>query len=375
MVIRLLILLLLLAAPARAEDSLRLVLPEGRPVVGEMIRLTVRGEYDGFIALEDMTFPDSAAYDWMQLLPDDWRDERVNGVQRRVFERQIAIFPRKPGNLVIGPVSHHLTKAEGATRREMVVEAPPVTIAIGPYPAPGLPLVARNLKVTDELSDDPAHIRDDQTIHRRITITAENTMAHLLPPRPDLREKWLISFTSPEKRETRLTEKGPLAFVEWEWSLRPITGEQGTLPPIRFSWFDLAKREMRGSITQPVIFGYGQLGANIGGSTGPVSRWSLIGVVAAGAALALGLALRGQGLRVPDWRRWLPNPHSGALRKAAAEGDLLELRRVALEYAGHEKRFGRAVDPAPLRRLDASIFAAEGNDLDRAVFVRELSGR
>lgn len=374
MVGRFLLLLLLLATPARADDSLRLILPDSRPVVGEMIRLTVRGEYDGFIALEDMTFPDAPGYDWMQLRPDDWREERVGGLPRRVFERQIAIFPRQPGRLVIGPVTHHLTKADGGTRTEVAIEAPPVSIAITPYPAPGLPLAARNLKVTDELSGDPARIRDNETIQRRITITAEETMAHLLPPRPELREKWLISFTAPEKRETRLTERGPLAFVQWEWSLRPITGEQGTLPPMRFSWFDLAKREMRGAITQPVIFGYGQVGANVGGVSGRGARWPQLLVLLAGVAIALGLALYRKGWRGPDPRRWWPNPHRAALREAAAGADLPELRRVALAYAGYERDRGRTVDPAPLHRLDAAIYAPGGGDLDRERFLSELTG-
>jgi len=375
MVGRFLLLLLLLATPARAEDSLRLILPDARPVVGEMIRLTVRGEYDGFVALEDMTFPDAPGYDWMQLRPDDWREERVGGLPRRVFERQIAIFPRQPGRLVIGPVTHHLTKADGGTRTEVAIEAPPVSIAITPYPAPGLPLAARNLKVTDELSGDPARIRDDETIQRRITITAEDTMAHLLPLRPELREKWLISFTAPEKRETRLTERGPLAFVQWEWSLRPITGEQGTLPPMRFSWFDLAKREMRGAITPPVIFGYGQVGANVGGASGAGMRWPLLAVLLAGAATALALGLYRKGWRGPDWRRWQPNPHRAALHRAAAEAELLELRRIALAYAGYERARGRPVDPAPLRLLDAAIYAPGGGDLDRERFVRDLTRR
>lgn len=367
-----LLLLMLLAGPAAAQDSLRIELPQGRPIVGEMIRITLRGEYTGFIALEEMKFPDSQAYDWMQLAPDDWRQERVNGLPRQVFERRIAVFPRLPGDLVIGPVTHHLTKAEGASRTALEVTAPAVSVAVAPFPAPGLPLAARNLRVTDELSDDPARIRDSQTIRRRITITAEGTMAHFLPPRPDIREKWLISFTSPEIRETRLTEKGPLAFVQWEWSLRPITGEQGTLPPLRFSWFDLAKRELRGAITQPILFGYGYLGANTGGAARLPTAALAGGALAAGLFAAALWALRGRGLRWPLWRRWLPNPHARALRRAAAEGDLLALRRVARDYADHARRHGREVNPAPLQNLDRAIFSPGGGGLDRDRFLHEM---
>ena len=375
--ILILLLLLLLPRPILAQDSLRLIIPQMRPIVGEMIPVTIRGEYTGWIALEQMTVPDSPAYDWMQLQPDNWRDERVDGKQRRIFERRIAVFPRRPGNLVLGPVTHHLTKAEGAARTERPVQAPAISLTVAPYPAPGLPLAARNLKVSDELSGDPARIRDDQTIQRRITITAEGTMAHLLPPRPDLREKWLISFTAPEKRETRLTANGPLAFVQWEWSLRPITGEQGTLPPMRFSWFDLAKRELRGAITQPIIFGYGRVGSGVAGATaGP--GWLLPGLLALGAVAALALLVPGQGPKARGalmlaLRRRLPNPHRAALRRAAADGDLMALRRAAGDYARHAQSLGRPVDPAALARLDGALFAPAGGEaLDRARLLRDL---
>ena len=381
MVMRWLVLFLLMALPVRA-DSLRLILPDSGPIVGEMIALTIRGEYDGVINRETLSFPDSAAYDWIQLEPDSWRDERVNGVQRRVFERRLALFALRPGSLTIGPLTHRLTKTQGGVWVEAPVTAPAATITVAPYPAPGRPLAARNLKVTDDLSGDPSRIGDNQTIQRRITITAEGTMGHLLPPRPDLREKWLISFTAPEKRETRLTANGPVGYVEWQWSLRPITGEQGTLPPIRFSWFDLAKRELRGAITQPIVFGYGRVGGVPEGAAGLSQglRLMAVGGLALGLLAGLGLmlpgqALAGRGALLRGWRWLWPNPHRRALRMAAASGDLTRLRQVAALYAGHERALGRSVDPAPLARLDRALFAADAPPVDPAQIAAALLSR
>lgn len=383
MVRYLLALLFLIAGPAFGQDTLRLIIPENmRPVVGEMIPVTIRGQYDGHVALEKMTFPDSQSYDWIQTQPDDWHKERVEGREWQIFERKIALFPRRDGNVTIGPVTHQMTMADGGARAQVNVTAPKISLTISPYPAPGLPLAARNLKVVDELSADPSKISDDQTIQRRITITAEGTMAHLLPPRPDLREKWLISFTSPEVRETRLTANGPMGFVQWEWSMRPITGEQGTLPPIRFSWFDLAKRELRGAITQPIIFGYGHVGAGLDGDAGRAWPMRLTAAAAAvfGAIAALGLLLWGRGLAgraalAGAVRRWLPNPHRAALRQAASQDDLLVLHRVAGDYARHARATGRRVDPAPLQRLDLAIFSPQAAPFDRGAFLRDLTRR
>ena len=249
--LRALLLLLLLALPARA-DSLRLIVPEMRPVVGEMIPITIRGEYSGQITLEKLIFPDSAAYDWIQTARDRWADERVEGLPYRVFERRIAVFPRRPGTLTIGPVTHQLTKAQGMTRPVFDIVAPPVTLAVTPYPGAGRPLASRHVTITDEFSADPARLGPAETFTRRITLTADGSMAHLLPPRPLIREPWLISFAAPEIRETRLTPQGPIAVAVWEWSLRPHTGEVGSLTPIRFPWFNTQIREMRGATTLPV---------------------------------------------------------------------------------------------------------------------------
>nr|WP_246184909.1 hypothetical protein [Paracoccus aestuariivivens] len=365
--------------PATAQDSLRLILPETHPVVGEMIALTIRGEYTGAITLEDMTFPDSAAYDWIQISPDEWKDERIEGKLRRTFQRHIAIFAKQSGSLAIGPVTHMLTKAETNARAQVPVTAKAVSINVAPYPAPGRPLAASTLAVTDELSGDPARIRDDQTIQRRITLTAQGSMGHLLPPRPDLREPWLISFAAPEKRETRLTQDGPVAFVQWEWSLRPITGEQGALPPMRFSWFDTGKREMRGAIMPPIPFGYGKLAENVGGmaQAPALARWSSMAAVLAGFLMPLLVLLRSR--RFPALsrlkaalHRLRPNPALTDLREAARGQDLLALRRSVEKYLGHEASVSPTQNLA-LHRLDTALFAKEPHDFDRDAFLAEIT--
>lgn len=383
MVIRALIVLFLMAWPALAQDHLRLIVPPMRPVVGEMIPVTIRGEYNGAISLSSITFPDSASYDWIQVARDRWAQERVDGKLVGVFERRIALFPRVPGTLTIGPVTHHLTKAEGMTRPTFDVVADAVTLSVTPYPGAGRPLAARHFTVQDEFSDDPANLRDGETFTRRITLTAEGTMAHLLPPRPEIREPWLISFTAPEIRDTRLTSEGPVAVVIWEWSMRPHTGEVGSLMPIQFPWFNTLIREMRGAVTLPVQIGYGSFGDNLGGAARPAARVGVMagGALALGLVLALLVALPGQ--RLGGWRQaWtrlrarLPNPHRRALRQAAG-GDLAQLRRAAHDYAAYEAAAGRGVDRAALAALDRAIFGPpdSGLVLDRADLLRRLTTR
>ncbi len=362
-------LVLACALPAQAEDTLRLIIPEMRPVVGEMIPVTIRGEYDGAISLSSITFPDSPSYDWIQTARDRWAQERVEGKLVGVFERRIAVFPRVPGTLTIGPVTHHLTKAEGMTRPNYDVTAPSVSLSVTPYPGAGRPLAARHFTVQDEFSDDPANLSATETFTRRITLIAEGTMAHLLPPRPEIREPWLISFAAPEIRDTRLTAEGPVAVVIWEWSLRPHTGEVGSLMPIQFPWFNTLIREMRGAVTLPVQIGYGGFGDNIGGAAEPpaeIRLWAL-GLLALGAVLALLLLLPGKGLA--GWgalaarlRGLRPNPYHRAVREAAGRGDLMALFHAASDYAAAARQQGSGYNPQALAELNQRIYGAEDPD-------------
>lgn len=381
MVIRLLILLLLSALPVRA-DSLRLIVPNMRPVVGEMIPVTIRGEYTGQISLEKMVFPDSPAYDWIQIARDRWADERVDGKMFRTFERRIAVFPRQPGTLTIGPVSHHLTKADGMTRPVFEITARPVTLAVTPYPGSGRALASGQVKVMDEFSTDPSRLGPAETFTRRITLSAEGSMAHLLPPRPLIREPWLISFAAPEIRETRLTAQGPVAVVIWEWSLRPHTGEVGSLMPIQFPWFNTQVREMRGAVTLPVEIGIAGFGDNIGGVARASRRDATLAMALGAAGVIIGVFAAFLG-RTPAPRhliarvnRWRQNPHAQPLRAAARQGDLMGLRRVAEDFLRAEARLGRRVEPGVLHDLDAALFSSRPDrDFDPQILLQKLTGR
>lgn len=379
MVIRCLILLLFMAAGARA-DTLRLIVPDMRPVVGEMIPVTVRGEYTGQISLEKMTFPDSDAYDWIQLARDRWADERVDGKLYRTFERRIAVFPRRSGTLTIGPVTHRLTKASGTTRPVVDVTARPATLAVTPYPGSGRALASSRVMVRDEFSVDPSRLGPAETFTRRLILTADNSMAHLLPPRPLIREPWLISFAAPEIRETRLTAQGPVAVVIWEWSLRPHTGEIGSLMPLQFPWFNTQVREMRGAITLPVEIGLAGFGDNIGGVANASRRfmiWGLLlcgtGVVAAMVAMLFGRAFAPRGLQT-RLRKFRRNALTKDLYAAAEQGDLTALRRHAEAYLHEEFRLGRRPDRSPLVALDQVLYSARPSpEFDRQTFVRQLT--
>jgi len=363
------VLLVLFAGVARA-DSLRLVVPQMLPVVGEMIPVTLRGEYTSRIALETVTFPSSDDYDWMQLARDQWRDEEIDGRTVRVFERRLAVFPRHAGALGIGPVTHHLTLVGANNLREPLdVTAAPVTLPVAPFPAEGTPLSARSLTVEDTLSAAPGALRDGETLVRRVTLRAEGTLPHLLPARPAMREPWLISFAAPEQRELQPMPDGPVTTVIWEWHLRPKTGEPGVLPAVAIPWFDTATRQMRTAEIPVIPFGYASFRDNRSGAerlpAGQVGMALFVfagGITAGLAAAFLGLARRRREDMLRKLQRLSPfDPARRSVKRSARASDLLAIRRAAERYLRRRRALGLPVTGRETALLDEVLYGRTGN--------------
>ena len=49
------------------------------PVTQEMMLITIRGVYRRHIMLEKLQQPTLEGFNWAQLGPDSWREERING--------------------------------------------------------------------------------------------------------------------------------------------------------------------------------------------------------------------------------------------------------------------------------------------------------
>ncbi|MBU3028718.1 BatD family protein [Paracoccus marinaquae] len=363
MVIRLaLILLLALASRAAAQDvKLMILYDHGNPVVGEMVKLRIRGEYDLTVSLEDMQFPNSPDYDWMQIARDDWHKERVNGRLLQIFERVVAVFPRRDGAVGIGPLTHRLTYVTPAGgRAEMTVTAPAVTLNVTPFPGGYSPLAASQLTLTDQLSAEPGQLKQDEVLTRRVTIEALGTLAHYLPPRPEMRQPWMISFTAPEERETVLTDAGPVARVTWEWQMRPHTGEPAILPGTGFPWFDTDTRHIEIAPLQPIPFGFAGFGSNFDAASDTGAGSAVLSVVLFLAAFLAGLAAlawtrapRAPGPTMRSLRRLGPSPARHAMREAADRQDLPALRAAVDRHLRWSGRWSDAV-----AELDRQLYAA-----------------
>ena len=74
-----------------------------------MILVTIRGSYRRHITRERVEQPPLDGFSWSQLGPDRWYEERIRGRPVKMFERRMALYPERAGELTIGAFTHHLT--------------------------------------------------------------------------------------------------------------------------------------------------------------------------------------------------------------------------------------------------------------------------
>lgn len=348
MVRLLLILLLIFPAALRAEGDFRLQIllaePVDRPVVGQMLPVIIRGSYDRHIANEKLILPASDTFDWIQTRADEWFEERIDGKNRMILQRHLAIWPRRAGVLQFGPAEHQLTIITRAGQRApATVRAEPLQVSIAPHPEPlanAWKFAARAVEIEDSLSTDPARLPDGGTVTRRVVLRALGALPEHLPPRPLISEPWLITFAAPVTRELKRTPEGPLAEVIWEWQFRPEHGEPGVLEAVKIPWFDTVNHRMANVEIPAITIGYASYytGQTPKGRFTPRLKLTLLAVGFAGLVTGALLMLTRFGGRPQtaalrarlhrfDPRRWL------ALWQARRAGDLLRERHLAEELS------------------------------------------
>lgn len=364
------------STPARAQAGeaalfIELENPDAQPVVGEMVLLTIRGVYDLVITLEKLELPRVEGFDWVQIENDAWSREQVDGKEKNVMRRRIALFPKQAGDLTIGPFVHRLTvQPRAGGRIVMEVEADPITLSVGPYPygADAWPFSARLLEYTDTWSADPATLEDGDTVTRTVTLSALGVLPELFPPQPQMRAYWLITFSPPEQRSLILTEKGPVTQVTWSWEMRPITGEPGVIREYKIPWFNTVTREMELIELAAAPFGYASFADNKNAlALTAVDQRPLLGVVAlvgiAVSCIALFGGLRiGPAGRLGYWQRAAVRFQARlAMLRAAVAKDPVALRDATVRLIAAGRKPAAAEERRSIEALDFVIFSPDGD--------------
>lgn len=377
----------------------------------EMVILRVHGRFTVPVTLEKMTDPTFDGFRAVRIDHDRWRDVFEDGLTRRAFERVVAVFPQHSGRLVVPPFVHALTVLDGAMRQvKITVGTAPVPIDVVPAPAPAGTwwIAARNLRLTETWTRDPAALGIGESTRRVVTVAADGVFDDQLPPPPTLAVPGLIAFAGPTTRSTRiglgrpaetlpLREQalrrkgrleevatpflGPIASADWTFDLRPATSAPVEIPEIRIPWFDTESRTLREAVLPGRVVALAaaagdaeaaRLEAALGIDPGiarpaPAGRRPLLAALAGAGAFAATLAAAlhlvrpgaigaiGRGIAAAFRRR----ARRGRLRRAARAGDVATVRRLLeLFAAGQDASAERA--RTALAVLDRHLYAARG---------------
>ena len=356
------------AEPPDAELHVIAETPHGVPYVGERVDLRVRGRFDLSIALDELVAPQSKDFDWIQVERDKWVP--TNGLEK-LYERHLVLFPRRSGQIVIPPFVEKLTVLdEHGLRTTKEIASEPVALEVSAPPADRHDwLPADDVELVDEWSADPASLEKGATVERTVTLRVKGADPNLIPPLPQFRALWLISFAEPEERTLERTPQGPVAIVRRRWSLRPATGEIGILPAIQIPWFDRGARRDRLAVIAPRQIGYAGFTAAARQSWTPEFPLSpsLQGAFFAGLLFATGILwidarpIQRAGLAGLHRKlaRTFSEPGLVALTLARRRRNAAEMRRALLRRLSSKP--GKTRDRLALARLEEHFFAKDGD--------------
>lgn len=251
---------------------------QGRaPYAQEMVLLRIRGLFTLPILLEKLEQPDMPGFRWLPIGGDIWTDASDGGRKARGFQRTLALFPQRAGELAIPAFVHRLTVMDAGERRNIEVSTAPMSLRVAAAPAGQWWLPAQSVSISESWSVPPDALAIGQSTRRTVTVQAFGVPDDQLPPLPALREAGLIAFPAPPERRTVISVSmdaataeqrrqalrrpgrlatmagpdGPRSTVIYSWDIRPTTDGKVTLPAISLPWFDTVKNTMATAYLPP----------------------------------------------------------------------------------------------------------------------------
>jgi hypothetical protein len=314
--------------------------PAGPIFVGEMVLLHFRATLLQQPSLEELHQPSLADLNWKQLGRDVWTDIDIAGKPAYSYERTLAIFPQRTGQIIIEPFAYRVTTINRNNNRATHdITSPPVVLNVQQLPnrtdeRSWLP--AKSLKIISNWDMRPDRIPVGQVARRTIIIEAVGVGPEQMPSAPTIRSPGIIAFAGPVSRTVELTQNGPVTRATYVFDVKPVDFEPAMLPAVSIPWFDTINRVARLAIIpeQRVSF--------LSNSDRPVARsrerpartmtyLAVIGLL----SLVWSLAMEKVWSSARQWLEWRKR---GALlrsmRNAASAGDVLAFVR-ALRFLLH----------------------------------------
>ncbi len=382
--------------PADMTLSITFEEMEADPFVGEMVLLTITGAYKVPIARENLIQPSLDGFDWMQLGEDRWTEDTTRGRKIVQFERVIALFPNRPGDIEVAPFIHRLELWTNDGRRfDHDVTSDAIDLTAQPEPeTEGWWLPARDITIDDAWSNPPDKLGEGEGVLRVIAVTIKGIRPEQMPVMPELGAAGAYVFAHPEHRITRLYPSGPVTRAFWRWTIRPEHPPSAYLKPIRVPYFDTVTREhkvieiaaQRIAMTEEAVAAFlaeadaesvdAMEEARSGGDPVYLRYAGLAAPLTLGLGLFGGLAFLMSGSHRRRWRGFGPlvarlkrDPDRRMLARATKAGDVAGARAAAVRLI---ERQGGTEGRAALARLDRDLFAVKSAVPDLRRFRRDV---
>lgn len=217
------------------------------------VRLLRRMELD--LGDASLSEPDTGGMDVLveKLGKDRSYYEQRGETRWRVVDRRFALFPQESGTLDIAPIVFEGQVVEGTssygnpfgnrivTRR---MRSDPLRVQVEPVPAsvPAEPwLPARNLRLQQVWSDEPARLQVGQPITRTLAVIAEGLTAAQLPELAPALPEGIKQY--PEMPELRDQSSGDGVSAIRQEKIVLIASEPGryTLPAVELAWWNVER--------------------------------------------------------------------------------------------------------------------------------------
>lgn len=388
--VRLMVVLLLLALPARAQNAVNpddLVLTVTLENVGtepfqnEMVLLEIHGVYRRHITLEKLEQPDLTAFNWMQLGEDHWYESELDGLTVKNFRRRMALFPDKDGRLEIGPFTHHLTLLDDDNKWfEYDIQSLPIRLDVQPVPpVDDWWFPVRELEISDQWSNPPDQLKAGDGVLRIITLKSVGVSPEMVPPMPKLTSPSAHIFEHPLKQLVELSPKGPVTYTFWRWTIKPHNPPSAILEPIRFSYYDTEQRKMQ-DVTisaQRIAFDASEFAQNEDMKTAiypsVLRPFTLAGIAI--LSLFLGgvcLAERGRSFSLDRYREWYADFRLKRSLSIGAKNKNYQILRRAAHDLDRNRPHNQERNSL-LTGLDRAIFSSSSAVFDFKAFVKDFT--
>jgi hypothetical protein len=391
---------------AHEPPGLLVDLPPGDIYTGQLLRMTLLLPDNGSGHVLNFNKAHIAGeFVFSETSPYGAHRENVqrDGKSFPAFIQEVVISPLRAGRLdIVAQVYAIVTRPVAGqtnvfTMAQVLVDSDPVTLHVKDLPAQGrLPgfTGAVGIFSTDAPHLSTNSIRAGDPLTLTVTLRGEGNVGHLTPPpAPELREWQTFPPTGESIPVSFIQQRG---FVNFNYTMIPLSDQLKTTPPIPFSYFDPVKKtyvdltipsvpltvtpgvsvtniasfepdESANAEREPVFTGLAKEPGFAVAGLAPVQQrsWFLLLQIVPAAALA--------GLWFWDSRRRFHTLHPEVmLKRRARRGLRRELRRARrAAAAGNASDFAASAANA-LREACAPHSAANPNALVCADVLREL---